>query len=153
MDRYLDEARCGPRFLAQEEIALAVVESIQRGVLLGHYELGAFVIMANHMHLLILPKIDPSQLLKSLKGSSARQANVILGRTGERFWRAESYDHWVRDQREWDRISDYIEQNPVKAGFAESAENYRWSSGWKSVEMSLDAANTSVCATTTGVES
>jgi hypothetical protein len=50
MDRYLDAARSGPLYLAQEPIAHLVVVSLQRGVLLGHYELGAYAIMANHVH-------------------------------------------------------------------------------------------------------
>jgi len=128
MDRYLDTARTGPMYLAQESVAEAVAESLQRGVLLGHYDFGASVILSNHMHLLLLPKAVPSRLLQSLKGTSAREANRILRRTGEKFWQAESYDHWVRDQPEWKQIANYIEQNPVKAGLVRHAVDYRWSS-------------------------
>jgi type I restriction enzyme R subunit/putative DNA methylase len=118
--------------------------------LLGQYDLAAYVIMSNHVHLLLLPKIAPSRLLQSLKGAAAREANRILGRTGETFWQAESYDHWVRDEAEWKRIVAYIEQNPVKAGLVQNAEDYRWSSASQplgSAETSLGAADTSVCAT------
>ena len=151
MDRYLDSVRCGPVYLAQEPIARIVAASLRRGVLLGHYELGADAIMANHVHVLLLPKVSPSRLLQSLKGATARQANLFLGRTGETFWQAESYDHWVRDESEWDRIAAYIEDNPVKAGLVRCAEDYRWSGAgkWdKSAETSLGAAATSGCATT-----
>jgi putative transposase len=150
MDRYPDSTPSGPKYLAQEPIARAVEESLLRGVLLGHYDLGAYAILANHVHVLLLPKILPSRLLQSLKGSTARQANRILGRTGETFWQAESYDHWVRDEDEWQRIVDYIEENPVKAGFVHRASDYRWSSAYEkreSAETSLGAADTSVCAT------
>jgi hypothetical protein len=54
----------------------------------------SFVIVANHVHLLLLPSISPSLFLKSLKGSTAREANRLLHRTGEQFWQRESYDHW-----------------------------------------------------------
>ncbi len=80
-------------YLRQESIAKAVVESIHRGVLLGHSSLGAWTIMSNHIHLLVLPKVSPSQLMQALKGASAREANRILNRTGETFRQAESYDH------------------------------------------------------------
>ena len=63
------------------------------------------------------------------------------------FWQAESSDHWVRDDSERERIAGYIEMNPVRAGFVDSADMYRWSSAGKSVETSLDAADTSVRAT------
>ena len=148
MDRYLDSARCGPVYLAREPIARIVAASLHRGVLLGQYELGAYAIMANHVHVLLLPKVAPSRLLQSLKGMTARQANLLLGRTGETFWQAESYDRWVRDESEWDRIAAYIENNPVKAGLVPCAEDYRWSSASRSAETSLGAAATSGCATT-----
>jgi REP element-mobilizing transposase RayT len=99
-----------------------------RALALGHYELAAFVVMANHVHVLLLPKVHPSRLLQSLKGFAAREANRMLGRTGEPFWQAESYDHGVRDEQEYARITAYIESNPVKAGLVERAEDYRCSS-------------------------
>jgi hypothetical protein len=83
MDRYLDSARSGPRYLAQETIACLLAESLRRGVVLGHYELGPYAIMANHVHALILLRVLPSRLLQSLKGATARRANLVLGRTGE----------------------------------------------------------------------
>ena len=52
----------------------------------------------------------------------------MLGRTGQPFWQAESYDHSVRDDRESDRIKAYIENNPVKAGLVANAEDRLWSS-------------------------
>ena len=103
--------------------------------------------MANHVHVLLLPLIPASRLLQSLKGCSARQANLLLGRTGQKFWQAESYDHWVRNDREMEQISAYIENNPVKAGLVDCPTKYRWSSASKSVETILDAADTSVRAT------
>jgi len=122
------------------------VDSLERGVGLGHYQLGPFVAMANHVHVLLLPLVPPSRLLKSLKGSTAREANRLLGRTGEPFWQRESYDHWVRDEAEWNRIAAYIQNNPVKAGLVARAEEYPWSSA-RGVAMSGDAARTSACAT------
>ncbi len=154
MDRYLDTSKTGSLYLGQDAVAEAVAASLYRGVLLGHYDLRAWVIMSNHMHLLLLPKVAPSRLLQSLKGASkgasAREANSILRRTGETFWQAESYDHWVRDEPEWKRIANYIEENPVKAGLVRRALDYRWSSAsgrLTGAETSLGAADTSVRAT------
>ena len=55
----------------------------------------------------------------------------MLGRTGQPFWQAESYDRSVRDERESNRIEGYIENNPVKAGLVANAEDYPWSSAAK----------------------
>jgi putative transposase len=145
MDRYLDTTRTGPMYLKQPQIARIVIDSLYKGVELGHYELGPYVLMANHIHLLLLPKIDPSKLLKSFKGTTAGEANKILQRTDEPFWQAESYDHYVRDAKEWNRIARYIEENPVKAGLVPHAAAYAFSSA--SVDMSVDAAGMSACAT------
>jgi REP element-mobilizing transposase RayT len=128
MDRYLDAARRGPAHLRRPEIAQIVVDSIHKGVQLGHYQLHAWVVMPNHVHLLIEPLMDPSRILKSLKGFTARAANQALGCTGEAFWQKESYDHWVRNDREYGRILAYIEENPVKAGLVKTPDAFRRSS-------------------------
>jgi putative transposase len=152
MDRALDWARTDPMFLREDAIAGLVFNSLHHGEELGHYELGPFVIMANHVHALLLPKIDVSKLLGSLKGFTAREANLLLGRTGVPFWQKESYDHWVRDEAEWKRIARYIENNPVKAGLVSSAGAYRWSSAFDGpgLATSGDAARLGARATSAG---
>jgi putative transposase len=99
-----------------------VVQCLHKGAELGHYELAAFelaafVVIASHVHVLLLPKVNPSRLLQSLKGFSAREANRMLGRTGEPFWQAESYDHWVRDEQEYARITEYMKAIPSRQGW------------------------------------
>jgi len=121
------------------------MDAIQKGEDLRHYDLEAWVVMANHVHLLIKPMIAPNRLMQSLKGVTAREANKILGRTGQAFWQKESYDHWVRNDSELARIKRYIEFNPVKAGLVATPEAFPFSSA--GVETSLDAARTIACAT------
>ena len=58
-----------------------------------------------------------SRIIKSIKNPSARQANAIFGLTGQPFRQDESYDHWVRGLEELEKIVQYIEENPVAAGF------------------------------------
>src|SRR6266853_5717599 len=79
LDRQLDTLRRGPRYLHRPDIAQIVVNSIHKGVELEHYELGAYVVMPNHLHLLIRPSIAPERLMKSLKGASAREAQPCVG--------------------------------------------------------------------------
>jgi REP element-mobilizing transposase RayT len=92
--------------------------------------LHAWVVMPNHVHLLFTPNIEPSVVLRRLKGASAREANQLLGLTGQPFWQAESYDRLVRSPAEFERIEEYIVQNPVRAGLARSQEEYPWSSAF-----------------------
>ena len=84
--------------------------------------------MPNHVHLLITPRTGASSFLRRLKGFSARQANLILERTGRPFWQDESYDHLVRSGEEYRRISRYIINNPVRAGLVDTVEGFAWSS-------------------------
>jgi len=131
MDRYLDTTRVGPMFLRRPEVAAIIVQELQRGVALLYYDLRALVVMANHVHVLLRPKGPASRVLQWLKGVTAREANLLLGRTGQPFWQRESYDHVVRDARELERIVAYIENNPVKAGLVGEACQYVRSSAWE----------------------
>ncbi|HEV2198209.1 MAG TPA: transposase [Bryobacteraceae bacterium] len=109
-----------------------VVEAIHHNAdVLGRYALHAFVVMPNHVHLLLSPRISVPQITRALKGYTAKRANQALALTGNPFWQRESYDHLVRNQAEWERVKFYIEQNPVRAGLVKEAGQYCWSSaGW-----------------------
>jgi len=136
MDRLLDQTRAGPFYLRQPELANMVVEAIHYGsTVFGHYTLHAFVIMPNHVHILITPHVELAKLTHSIKRFTAREANRILGLTGKRFWQDESYDRLVRDHSEFQRIQRYIENNPVRAGLVATPEEYRWSSAGRRLEI------------------
>src|SRR5207248_3445738 len=95
MDRRLGSARVGPLYLKQQPIAQLVLDSIRYGAQhLQYYDLQAFVVTANPVHLLVWPRVSPSRFLQTLKGYTAREANRLLGRTGQPFWQAESYDQF-----------------------------------------------------------
>jgi REP element-mobilizing transposase RayT len=82
------------------------------------YNVPAWVIMPNHVHLLLRPRpgFDLPQIMQGIKGVSAKECNARLGRTGQPFWQDESFDHIVRSQAHFDRFVRYIADNPVKAG-------------------------------------
>jgi len=61
-----------------------------------------------------------------LKGYTANKANKILNRTGT-FWQHESYDHVVQDEKELERVIAYVLNNPVKAGFVSTWQEWKWS--------------------------
>jgi REP element-mobilizing transposase RayT len=80
------------------------------------YDVDAFVLMPNHVHLLWQMRVnfDLTKELKALKGASARACNVLLGLEGT-FWMEESYDRIVRDRDELAAFRRYIADNPTKA--------------------------------------
>ncbi len=129
MDRILDSGCTGPLYLRMPKIASMIVDAIHyREQALNHYRLHAYVVMPNHVHLLITPLVLVSRIMHSLKKGTAREGNRALGLTGP-FWQDESYDRLVRNDTEFDRIADYIENNPVKPGLAATVEDFLWSSG------------------------
>lgn len=129
MDRLLDAGTTGPLLLRQPEIADLVQSAIREGeIRFRRYELHAFVVMPNHVHLLVTPRVVATQWLGPMKGFTSYRANGILGRQGRTFWQDESYDHLVSTHAEFDRIRRYIERNPVQAGLARAPELFPWSS-------------------------
>jgi hypothetical protein len=82
------------------------------------YELDAFVVMPNHVHLLVCPIVPCllAEILQSWKRHSAREINRREGRTGKALWLDENFDHVVRSGRQLDYLRGYIEQNPGEAG-------------------------------------
>jgi len=129
-DAVLDSSQFGDCFLKEQKQAQLVIDEIQRwnGKL---YDLLAYCIMPNHVHLLFdtslqLPEeleylqlesieYKPLQdIMKQVKGATARFLNQSLCRSGQ-CWQHGSYDHWVRNDKELNNIVAYILNNPVKA--------------------------------------
>ncbi|MDF7825846.1 DUF4080 domain-containing protein [Pontiellaceae bacterium B12227] len=112
---WLDEG-AGSCCLRDPEISKAVADTLLHfnG---ERYELDEWVIMPNHVHVLVKPLGDHqlSDILHSWKSFSAHEVNKGQARTGQ-LWQKESYDHIVRDLEELNRIRDYIRRNPEKAG-------------------------------------
>ena len=129
-DRELAKAS-GPKWLADTVVAAGLAETLLDGQRQHLYNLIAWCIMPNHVHILILPHEDARRIMQFIKGRSAHEANSILGRAGQPFWQHESYDHWVRNERELIRIANYIEYNPVAAGLVQNPEDWRFSSPGK----------------------
>jgi len=144
-DRYLDSHR-DITWLADPRIA-ALVRGNLHHLDGGIYHLLAYCIMPNHVHVLHQPTADlapaddaPSPddeepapsgplaaIMRRLKSYTAREANRLLGRSGQ-FWQRESYDHWVRDDDELLRLVEYVIWNPVNAGLAAEPHAWYWSS-------------------------
>jgi REP element-mobilizing transposase RayT len=129
MDRLLDQATTGPFYLKRPDIAGMIVSALHDGDRrFQRYQLHAYVVMSNHVHILVTPKAPATRWLAPLKGFTSHRANELLGRQGQRFWQEESYDHLVRSEAEFERIRFHIEQNPVKAGLATAPGEFLWSS-------------------------
>jgi putative transposase len=128
LDAALDSAKGGPLWLASPEFAGYAEYPIVHGAELGRYQLHAYVVMPNHVHILLDPHVPLAKITGPLKGVAACDINARLGRTGKPLWQDESFDHWIRNSAEFERIRHYIEWNPVQAGLVTRPEDWKWSS-------------------------
>ena len=80
------------------------------------YSLLGYVIMPNHIHLVVrpFPDIRLEQMIQGWKSWSAREINRRQGSSG-RVWQTGYWDRLVRDQAHLDRCLSYIRRNPEKA--------------------------------------
>ncbi len=129
-EKFLDKGY-GECYLKQPQIA----EIIKRSLLKfdgERYKLLAWVIMPNHIHVLLRPINDwsLSSILHSFKSFTASEANKVLGRKG-RFWMREYFDRYIRDAEHFEKAFRYIENNPVKAGLCEKPSDWIYGSALK----------------------
>ena len=138
-------ANTGPMWMKDERVADVVAAGLQR-LDADAYRLDAYSVMSNHVHAVFKPFLSEKELVEStdkeghplfkschpslsrimhsLKGSNARECNLILSRSGQ-FWEHESFDHVVRAGKFFATIR-YVLNNPVKAGLAEHWRQWRW---------------------------
>jgi len=130
IERYADQGH-GACWLRDERVAEQVENALMHfdG---ERYRLLAWSVMPNHVHALIetLPGFPLGDIVHSWKSFTAKQANKLLDRAGE-FWMPDYFDRYIRDEKHLAAVTDYIEQNPVKAGLVRSAGDWRWSSASK----------------------
>jgi putative transposase len=136
------------RFLRRQRPCLWLLESLDRVRAKRPFDLLGFVIMPEHVRLLLLPHegVKISSILQSLKLPVTRRAIRYVqdhdprllqrmldvqpnGRRAYRFWqRGGGYDRNMRTVREAHEKLNYIHLNPVRRGFVTRPEDWPWSS-------------------------
>ena len=111
IDRWLDQG-FGECILQREDIRQIVANTL----LLYHgrrYNLYRFVIMPNHVHLLLSPIGEEvsTRFIGSVKQYTANAINQALGRKGQ-VWQRNFFDRLVRDGNNFEAYVNYINQNP-----------------------------------------
>jgi putative transposase len=126
LEAWLDRGH-GECWLRRRDVARVVENVLLEGD--GRaYRMQAWVIMPNHVHLVVeVWDVPLGRLVAGWKGKSSRLANALLRRSGK-FWHVDFYDTLVRDETHMKRAVRYTEQNPVKAFLAKTAREWPWSS-------------------------
>jgi putative transposase len=104
---------------------LEVIDSMRAR---GAFWLYAYVIMPDHVHFLLQPhNLELESVMRATKSISAMRIMRSRGKRGP-LWQPRYFDNITRHVREfWEKL-EYIHNNPVAAGLAERAEDWRWSS-------------------------
>jgi REP element-mobilizing transposase RayT len=108
------------------------IAEIVQGALLERigldFQLDAWVIMPNHVHVVVrVWDIPLRRLVARWKGKSARLANLSLQRSGA-FWQEDYFDTLIRDEEHLKKAVHYAEANPAKACFVKDPRSWTWSS-------------------------
>jgi putative transposase len=117
LEKYLDAGvgECRLQHACAAERVIAEFDNLREWqVNVPHY-----VVMPNHWHAMIEPRQSCTrslaEIIRRLKGRSARTINKALGQAGA-LWQREWFDRWMRSDQEYERCVRYIQNNPVKAG-------------------------------------
>jgi len=111
------DAGHGACILRQAEIRRIVEESLMHFADV-RYSLYAFVVMPNHVHVLFMPEegCDGRKIVQDWKSFTSKAINRALNREGA-VWQKESYDHLVRDVREFNAYRAYMRQNNASQAY------------------------------------
>jgi REP element-mobilizing transposase RayT len=119
VDRWLDQGM-GSCCLKTPELANIVVDAM-KATDGRRCELGCYVVMPNHVHVVVRPlhsASDPlEKILQQWKGSTSCRINESLGKSGT-LWQRESYDRIIREEEHLWRVIQYIGANPMMAGIS-----------------------------------
>jgi REP element-mobilizing transposase RayT len=135
------DAGHGSCLLREPENADIVARALHHGDG-AQYDLLAWVIMPNHVHVVFRPNEAEmmSDILHSWKSFTAHQIQRRTGASG-RLWQRGYFDRLIRDDRHLLRALDYVEQNPVAAELVEAASDWLWSSAGGHVQPGLMAVH------------
>jgi putative transposase len=117
------------KLLKDDTICSIILEDLEFYRRKYGFQLHGYVIMQDHLHLLLSAKENGniSNIMHDFKSHTAQGINKVLNRNGA-LWQEGFYDHVIRDQRDLQRRLDYIHKNPLSSGLVEDVSDYRFSS-------------------------
>ncbi len=97
----------------------------------GRFQVHAFVVMPEHVHLLFTPahNVTLEHAVQLIKGGYSHEFGITFGKHKE-VWQRGFTDHRIRDARDFEAHVEYIHQNPVKRGLVEKPSDYRYCSAF-----------------------
>jgi len=115
----------GRRLLQSERNAELLIDVLRSHVAERRFELHDFVIMPDHLHLLltVFDEITIERAMQLVKGRFSYRLSHEFGHKGE-VWQRGFTEEQVMNRESFERHREYIAQNPVKAGLVASADQF-----------------------------
>jgi putative transposase len=115
------------RLFQSERNAILLIDVLRSSVRAGRFTLHDFVIMPDHIHLLLTtsPDVTLEKAVQLIKGGFSFRVKRENGYAGE-VWQRGFSDHRVHDAESFANHRVYIAQNPVKAGLTDSPDEFPW---------------------------
>ena len=115
----------GRLIFQSERSASLLIETLLDYRTKDKYALHEFVVMPDHIHLLLTPALDLTleRVMQFVKGGFSHRAGQQLG-PSLGIWARGYVDHRIRDAADYERHRQYIHQNPVRKALASSPEQY-----------------------------
>jgi putative transposase len=103
----------------------------------GRFQLHAFVIMPEHIHLLFTPanEVTLEHAVQLIKGGYSHALGAILGK--REIWQRGFTDHRIRDEQEYIHHKNYIHQNPFERRLVDDPREYRYCSAYPGFKLDL----------------
>ncbi len=122
----------GGRSLFQtDRMAQLFIDVLRSYTLAGKIKVHDFVVMRNHIHLLLTVDgtMSIEKAMQLIKGNFSYRAKKELGFTGE-IWQRGFSDVRITDEASFSTHQEYIYNNPVRAGLANTPEEYPYGSAY-----------------------
>jgi putative transposase len=128
------DAGHGSCILRRDDIAGLILETWRRFA--GkRYDLGPWVIIPNHVHVLIRvnPGFSLARVVGSWKSYTAKRIMQLTKQPAPIWW-PDYWDRFIRDDTHWNGMRRYIENNPLAAGLVRDAAAWKWSSAFLALD-------------------
>src|SRR5579883_941920 len=116
------------RLLQSDRSRSLLLEIMQNDQAKNRYLIHEYVIMPDHLHLILTPAetVSLERAVQFIKGGYSFEAKKRFGIAS--IWQPSFTEHRIKDMRDYEEHRQYIHQNPVRGGYVSEAKDYRWSS-------------------------
>ncbi|MBI5289744.1 MAG: transposase [Chloroflexi bacterium] len=118
-----------------DDLAARVVGHLEKVSDACAFEVLAYTLMPDHLHLLLKGTTEDSDAVKFVQQFKQRTSYEHIQKTGERLWQPSFYDHAVRKTERAEQIARYILENPYRAGLIPFGERWAYQGGTLMAEL------------------